>query len=272
MDEDCFNVHSPGVFEARRAGKSSRKSAPAVVRAMPRINKRYKKPPFSVDKIEEMCTEFIDPYKQIYRDAVNSYTERKIKSKRRCELFKKALLDREDLYFNSLKKCVTFDTNWAKEKLKQEENKILNFTNDETKSVVDIYLLRSVANEKANKQRDLLLKLQQFWCEFREKIAEKSESEKSKILDMIKYIYKPNLNRVPNNRQYYESSMDISSSTMNNGKLSLDQYEQIKLMAAGYEVTTGKFSVMIDNLTKRIDSILGTEKRLNHVAKAIVLH
>lgn len=273
MDEECFNVHSPGVFEARKAGKSFRKSAPAVVRTIPRINKRYAKPPFSVEKIEKLCANYIYPYKQIYRDAVVTYTERKIKSKRKCELFRKALLEREDLYFNNLKKCVIFDTDWAKEKIKQEEDNIVNFTNDETKSVVDIYLLRSVAHEKTDKQRELLVKLKQFWCEYREKLAGKLESEKSKILDIITLISEPNLKGRTDTRQYKENTTTLMhSNAINDGKLSLDQLEQIKLMAAGYEVTTGKFSIMIDNLTQRIDHILGAEKRLNHVAKAIVSH
>lgn len=273
MDEECFNVHSPGVFEARKAGKNTRKSAPAVVRAIPRINKRYAKPPFSVEKIENMCADYIHPYKKIYRDAVVTYTERKIKSKRKCELFRKALLEREDIYFNNLKKCVIFDTDWAKEKIRQEENNIINFTNDETKSVVDIYFLRSVAHEKTDKQRELLVKLKQFWCEYREKLAEKLESEKTKILDIITLTNQPNLKGRADTRQYQDDTTSLLRSNMlNNGKLSLDQLEQIKLMAAGYEVTTGKFSIMIDNLTQRIDHILGAEKRLNHVAKAIVLH
>ncbi|OII73066.1 uncharacterized protein cubi_02297 [Cryptosporidium ubiquitum] len=273
MDEDCFNVHSPGVFEARKAGKSFRKSAPAVVRAIPRINKRFARPPFPVEQIEKMCVDYIRPYKQIFRDAIFTYTERKIKSKRKCELFRKFLLDRENVYFNNLKKCVIFDTDWAKEKLKQEENNIINFTNNETKSMIDVYLLRSVANEKINKQRELLVKLKQFWSEYPVRLNEKIESEKSKVLNAMKLVNEPKLRGRMESKQDQENSINLSHpNILNDEKFSLEQLEHIRLMATGYEVTTGKFSVMIDNLTQRIDHILGAEKRLNNVAKAIVLN
>lgn len=273
MNEDSFNVHSPGVFEARKAGKSFRKSAPAVVRAIPRINKRFKKPPFSVEQIERMCADYIRPYKKIFRDAIFTYTERKIKSKRKCELFRKILLDRENLYFNNLKKCVIFDTDWTKEKLKQEENNIINLTNTETKSMIDVYLLRSVANEKINKQRELLVKLKLFWSEYPEKLNKKIDSEKSEILNVMKRICEPALKGDMENKHRKENLINsFHLGTLNDEKFSLEQLEQIKLMATGYEVTTGKFSVMIDSLTQRIDHILGAEKRLNNVAKAIVMN
>ncbi|CUV06597.1 unnamed protein product [Cryptosporidium hominis] len=274
MDEECFNVHSPGVFEVRKAGKSFRKSAPAVVRAIPRVNKRYAKPPFSVEQLEKICADYIRPYRQIYRNAVLTYTERKIKSKRKCELFRKVLLNRENLYFNSLKKCVIFDTDWAKEKLKQEENKIISLTNNETKSLIDVYLLRSVANEKTNKQRELLVKLKQFWSEYPEKLNKKIEFERNKVLDMMKLIGESKLKGELVIEATQDISMNLSrpNTFTNNDKFSLEQLEQIRLMATGYEVTTGKFSVMINNLTQRIDHILGAEKRLNNVAKALVLN
>ncbi|KAH8584497.1 uncharacterized protein ELE39_002591 [Cryptosporidium sp. chipmunk genotype I] len=274
MDENCFNVHSPGVFEIRKAGKSFRKSAPAVVRAIPRINKRYSKPPFSVEQLEKICADYIRPYKQIFRDAILTYTERKIKSKRKCELFRKVLLSRENLYFNNLKKCVIFDTDWLKEKYKQDENKIISLTNNETKSVMDVYLLRSVANEKANKQRELLLKLKQFWSEYPKRLNKKIECEKSKILCMMRFIGETKPKGELENKPIRDNSINSSHPNVlsNNEKFSLEQLEQIRLMATGYEVTTEKFSVMIDNLTQRIDHILGAEKRLNNVAKALVLN
>ncbi|KAF7457811.1 hypothetical protein HWI79_1690 [Cryptosporidium felis] len=266
-----FYAHSPGVNEAKRVGQNLRKSAPPAIRVIPRINKRFLRPPFTAEQIEKMSLNFINPYKQIFRDAVLAYTERKIKSKRKCELFRNIILGRENGYFNNLKKCVVYDTNWTKEKCKQEKDRIVDLTDQETKSVIDIYLLRSVVNEKIIKQRELLLRLKEFWSCYPKQIIAKIDLEKHNLLERLKSLDRASLDR-PKNLDYNQIGCANTEVLAVKKDHSLDQYEQFKLLSTGYEVTAKKFSVMTENLIQRIDNILAAERRLNNVARAVILN
>lgn len=273
MEEINYTVHSPGVFEIRRAGQCSRKSAPPVVRAISRTNKRFAKSPFSVEQMDKISLKYIDPYRKIYKDAIVTYTEKKIRSKRKCELFKKIMSERENRYFEILKRCVIYDTDWMREKLREEKEGVINMTKIETKSIVDIFLLRSVANEKINQQRNLLLKLKQFWNDYIEQLKLRINSEKELILNHLE-INAEKLNTVEKKENLHIENMDFEGNN-SLGKYknsSLKELEQMKLIATGYEMTVNKFSKMIKSLTQRIELILGAEKRLNNVAKAMIVN
>ena len=265
--------HSLEVAEVTGPGKYSRKSAPPAIRAIPRTNKRFKKSPFTVEQMESISSEYIFPYENIYKNSIIGYTERKIKSKKKCELFRKFMFERENDYFSNLKKCVIYDTDWIKEKCKRDESELINSTNNETTSTLDIYLLRSVVSEKLIKQRNLLLKLKEFWKDFPNQLKEKMATEKELVMDKIGVF----INTGKSNRNFEISKVELTSdnsneSTQSPQNVATEQPEQIDLIVNGYDVTTRKLSYMVEKLSERIEQILGIERRLHNVANALIIN
>ncbi|KAH7649390.1 hypothetical protein FG379_001017 [Cryptosporidium bovis] len=274
MKEHYYHAHSPGTDEIIRSGKYSRKSAPPVIRAIPRTNKRFTKSPFTAEQMEKISSEYISTYKDIYKDSVIAYTEKKIKSKKKCEIFRKFMFGRENNYFDNLKKCIIYDTDWMKEKKRRDESELINYTNNEIVSTSDIYLLSSVISDKVIEQRNLLLKLKKFWKDFPTQLKMRANIEKELLMNEIgTTIPKKNVNNnvkvdieKKSNSLIFSENVDIQ----NFQDFTLEQLEQMNLIVDGYDITIGKLSSMVEKLSDRVEQILGAEKRLHNVANALI--
>ncbi|KAH8739481.1 hypothetical protein FG386_000453 [Cryptosporidium ryanae] len=276
MKDYYYNDDSPGASDVVKSGKYLRKSAPPVIRAIPRTNRRFAKSPFTAEQMGKISLEYISAYKDIYKDSVIAYTEKKIKSKKKCEIFQKFMFERENNYFENLKKCIIYDTDWVREKNRREESKLINFTNNEVVSTSDIYLLRSVINEKAIKQRNLLLKLKEFWKDFPTQLKMRIDTEKELVVNEIgaTVARKNEINNakfdVDKKSNFYICSEN--ENTLNFQDFTPDKLEKMNLIAESYEITIEKLSSMVEKLSDRIEQILGTEKRLHNVANALIVN
>ncbi|OII76264.1 hypothetical protein cand_006620 [Cryptosporidium andersoni] len=269
MEEATYSVHSPAVFEVRKAAKSSRKSAPPVIRVIPRLNKRYQKSPYSIDQMNKISLKMIEPYRNIFKDAVVIYTEKKIKSTRKCEMIRKIMIERENGIFNNLQKCLIYDTDWMKEKIKLDESDIVKKTEQEIEPLTDVFLLKSVINDKIHEQKKLLEDLKLFWKEYPDKLKTRIRSETLKLNDIL------NMNILEEN---IDTNTNLPETMLMKGKDSFNQdlhseeikIDQMNVAASICLSTTNKFVELLQNVTQKMEQILNAEQRLNIVAKAII--